>query len=82
MNAEIEVIHQDGTAIIFISKLRKYPSIAIQGDTLSLLSGRMTELMESGKFKDIDEDSQFLLEYVESTLKHLLDTYDRFSPAT
>ncbi len=79
MNSEIEVLHQDGTAIVFRLSLRKYPSIAVQGDTLFLLSGRMTELMESNKLKDIDEESQFLLEYVESMLKYLLNTYDKYS---
>jgi hypothetical protein len=34
MKAEIEVVYQDSTAIIFESVLRAYPSLAIQGDKL------------------------------------------------
>jgi hypothetical protein len=75
MKAEIEVVYQDSTAIIFESALRGYPSLAIQGDKLALLASRAQEAHELIRRGEVNEDSLYLLERVVETLTSLNDLY-------
>lgn len=75
MKAEIEVVYQDATAIIFESALRGYPSVAIQGDKLALLASHAQEGQELIRRGEVNEDSLYLLERVVETLTSLNDLY-------
>ncbi|MDP9765174.1 DUF6959 family protein [Deinococcus enclensis] len=75
MKAEIEVVYQDSTAIIFESVLRTYPSLAIQGDKLALLTSHAQDAHELIRRGEVNEDSLYLLERVVETLSFLNDLY-------
>ncbi|UQN05350.1 hypothetical protein [Deinococcus sp. QL22] len=78
MKAEIEVVYQDSTAIIFESDLRGYPSLAIQGDKLGLLAIHAREAYELIGQGEVNEDSLYLLERVAETLSYLNDLYKQY----
>ena len=86
MKTEIEVLFTGGNTIVFQSKLRGYPSITLQGDTLFLLFSRAEHLKKyldkelSGD--DLSEDLEEVLEsadHIYSTLKALNHIYWKYA---
>ena len=78
MRTEVDIIYQDSGAIIFESSFRKFPSIAIQGDTLGLLAVQMQQAHEMIQLNDVDDELLFLIENVTSELNGLNQLYRKY----
>lgn len=75
MTKEMTVLYADSSAIIFESDLRRFPSIAIQGDKLGLLAYHVSELQKALASTPLDDDSREHLDYIANLAAHLNSLY-------
>lgn len=74
---EVEVFYRSSSAWVFQRTDRSYPSISIQGDSLSLLLSRAESIVNHLEAGQWDEEVAYDLEYVRDVLSNLWDIYQK-----
>ncbi|GGJ36976.1 DUF6959 family protein [Deinococcus roseus] len=79
MKTEVEILYHESDGIVFKSALRRFPSIALQGDTLSLLYFNIEELKEMIDANNIDiDEASYLIDRIYNVVGRLNDIYNQF----